>query len=87
MQEAFQKEMEKWKVEQEHIMDVKIKSLELERQQKEAEQLTLIQAHHSQRERQNREEIERLNEYTRMVEAGREEAQRLLIAQQEEKAL
>jgi hypothetical protein len=31
MQEAFQKEMEKWKVEQEHIMDVKIKSLELER--------------------------------------------------------
>ena len=31
MQEVFQKEMEKWKVEQEQIMDAKLKNLELER--------------------------------------------------------
>jgi len=31
MQEVFQKEMEKWKIEQEQIMNNKIKSLEQER--------------------------------------------------------
>jgi hypothetical protein len=31
MQEVFQKEMEKWKIEQEQIMDNKLKSLEQER--------------------------------------------------------
>jgi hypothetical protein len=31
MQEVFQKEMEKWKIEQEQVMDKKLKSLEKER--------------------------------------------------------
>lgn len=60
--------MTKWKNDQDQVIELKIKAYEEERQIKEAEEKEKMVSLQKERDLESIKEIERLNEYARIIE-------------------